>query len=257
MEERRHAFEHLYNKCSEYYNIPEIKRIPTDIQDRGTYDKKCLLMCYSKEHPELRNNCGPDWVSSAWYSANIPCFQEAVKKIKAKADNSPTIHKIGWYGNINSANYEVIEHITRPRMKEIGDENSDIFDIVHVDGFCRIDENTPNYLPLEDLTRYSALIDIGGYGYSGRLKFLLFMKRPLIIVDRNYIEYYYDDLIPYVHYIPVKMDLSDLLEKAKWLFENYEECKKMAENAYEFACNHFSEEAIFRRIHHVYEVINA
>lgn len=78
---------------------------------------------------------------------------------------------------------------------------------------------------------YRFLIDIGGNGYSGRLKLLLFSRHPLLIVDRDYIEFFHSSLVPYVHYVPVKMDLSDLLEKARWIRDNYEKRLEIAANA--------------------------
>ena len=103
---------------------------------------------------------------------------------------------------------KVIEHITRPLLKKIGDENPNLFDIVQVSS---VHDST--YISLPQLTKYKYLIDIGGNGYSGRLKYLLYSNRPLLIVDRDSIEYFYNDLIPYIHYIPIKIDLSDLLEQ--------------------------------------------
>jgi hypothetical protein len=51
-----------------------------------------------------------------------------------------------------------------------------------------------------------------------------------------------DFIIPFVHYIPIKYDLSDLIEKIEWVNENDELAKKIAENAYEFSRTHFSPE---------------
>jgi hypothetical protein len=104
--------------------------------------------------------------------------------------------------------------------------------------------------------QYKYLIDIGGNGYSGRLKFLLFSKRPLLLVERNYIEYFHNDLQPWVHYVPVKMDLTDILIQVKWLENNYDKALQIAQNAYNFATNNFTEEKINERIYTVYQNIN-
>jgi len=178
-------------------------------------------MCYNKNNPNLKKYCGPDWVFHNWTSANINDFETTKNEIIVASIKYPTIDKIGWYGNIYSHSCDVIESKTRPLLKIIGDNNSTFFDIIHVDAH-NINNNNPNYLSLPDLMKYKYLIDIGGNGYSGRLKFLLFSKRPLLIVDRNYIEYFHDDLVPYLHYIPVKMDLSDLDEQVNWMISNPE-----------------------------------
>lgn len=42
----------------------------------------------------------------------------------------------------------------------------------------------------------------------------------MIFADTVWYEWYYDILKPWVHYVPVKRDLSDLVEKIEWLKEN-------------------------------------
>ena len=34
--------------------------------------------------------------------------------------------------------------------------------------------------------------------------------------DSNYYEHFYQDLKPYVHYVPIKADVSDIVEKIQW-----------------------------------------
>ena len=55
--------------------------------------------------------------------------------------------------------------------------------------------------------------------------------------------------MPYKHFIPVKMDLSDLLEQSKWVQNNYEKCLEIANNAFEYAVNNFTEEKLIERIY--------
>jgi hypothetical protein len=148
---------------------------------------------------------------------------------------------------------DVIEYKTRPLLKKIGDENPELFDIIHIQPIRGlINNNIQNYLSLPDLIKYRYLIDIGGNGYSGRLKFLLFSKRPLLIVERNYIEYFQDELVPFEHYIPVKMDLSDLIEKVYWIKNNPIKSFEIANNAFNYACNNFTDDKLIDKVHEVY-----
>ena len=43
---------------------------------------------------------------------------------------------------------------------------------------------------------------------------------------------------PWVHYIPIKPDFSDLEDKMQWLETHDEEAKEIADNAYEFMLLH-------------------
>lgn len=47
-------------------------------------------------------------------------------------------------------------------------------------------------------------------------------------------------IIPYVHYIPIKYDLSDLFKQLDWIKNNDDIAKRIAENAYEFSRIFFS-----------------
>ena len=257
MGERCNGLVSLFIKCSEKYGKEEIKNINYNANDRGNENEndKQYSMCYNKNNPNLKKYCGPDWVFYHWPSANILHFEETKNNIMLEYNKNPipSIEKVGWFGNIYSPLNDVIEYKTRPLLKKIGDENPELFDIVHISPIHGIiNNNIPNYLSLPDLIKYKYLIDIGGNGYSGRLKLLLFSKRPLLLVDRDYVEYFHDDLIPYIHYIPVKNDLSDLLEQINWMKLNPEKSLEIADNAFNYAINNFNIDNLLDRIFIVY-----
>jgi hypothetical protein len=261
-DERSANIDIFLEKCAKKYNDENIKNIELNTEDKGNRDinKKMYSMTYNKKYPEFEKYCGPDWTFISWPSASINSFEETKNEIINESNKKPTIDKIGWFGNINSPMPDVIEYKTRPLLKKIGDENSDIFDIIHIapnggNGGI-IDKNIQNYTSLPELIKYKYLLDIGGNGYSGRLKYLLYSKRPLIYIERDYIEYFNNDLKPFVHYIPVKEDLSDLLEQVKWMKEHEEESLKIAENAYNYAIENFTEDKILARVYEVYKNIN-
>jgi hypothetical protein len=244
----------LLQKCSENYKNPAILQMPFTCKDRGVDERK-YTMCYDKRLPHLKQFAGPDYSFHSWPSVSIHAFADSVRDIKVEAEKVPVIDKIGWFGNINSALPDVPENQTRPFLHFIGKQHPELFDVVHV--YPRpggiIDGQVPTYKSLPELVKYKYLIDIGGNGWSARLKFLLFSKRPLIIVDRYYVDYWYEDLVPYVHYIPVNMNLSNLLEQVQWMMDNHDKCIQIAEAAYDYATKNFSEEKILARVHEVFQ----
>ena len=252
MNERVQGLTYLATLCTERYK-KDILKMKMNTGDRGSENKKEYSMCYPKDKHGLKPSCGPDWTFHHWPSANIPSFQETVAKIMVASMKPPQKFKVGWFGNIHSPSCLAVECTTRPLLKKIGDEHPDWFEIVHIppkNG--QINAEIDTYVSLPDLVKYSYLIDIGGNGYSGRLKYLLFSKRPLLLVDRQYVEYFHDDLVPYTHYIPVRMDLSDLLEQVKWLHDHPEQAQAIALHAYEFAVHQFTMENVLARMHSVY-----
>lgn len=58
------------------------------------------------------------------------------------------------------------------------------------------------------------------------------------------IMYFYDELIPWKHYIPVKNDLSDLLEKIQWAKTHDAEAKIIGQNGRAFVLEHLMPENI-------------
>lgn len=102
-----------------------------------------------------------------------------------------------------------------------------------------------NYLSLVDQSNYKYYLLIDGFVAPWRTIACLFMKSLILKVDSDYIENYYNDLLPGVHYIQIKSDLSDLTEKIMWCKNNDDICKNIVENAYAYACRKFTKENIF------------
>ena len=84
-----------------------------------------------------------------------------------------------------------------------------------------------------ELAKFKYHIDFGGgggttwTGTTDKLKMagLLFHHET---VAKDYI---HDDMLPWVHYVPVKEDLSDLMEKLDWAESHQAEAKEISENA--------------------------
>ena len=249
MNAREEAITKLLNEAAELFNEPDIRKIRFDTTDRGNEDpnRRIYSMAYDIRKPELKQMCGPDWTFVHWPGANISSFRKEVEEINKAGNSIPELNKAGWSGNINSARPAVPEHKTRPLMKSMANESPDIMEVNHV--YPPLPQKHKEYMSMADMVRkYSTLIDIGGNGYSGRIKYLLFSLRPLIMVDRFYIEYFHDDLKPWEHYIPVRMDLSDLVEKARWTLDNRGEANRMAERAFRFALDAFQEREVLNQV---------
>lgn len=106
--------------------------------------------------------------------------------------------------------------------------------------------------------------NIPGHYFAGREAHTEFMKYKMnLIIDGNVIAsshmwafasgavpilvsnatcWFSPFLIPYVNYIPIKYDLTDLQEKIIWVLEHDEEAETIAKNALEFARTIFSAE---------------
>jgi len=187
----------------------------------------------------------PDFNFHAWPQVGIHDYEIVTKEIDVSGLNPFEINKVGWIGNIHTNHMRSI-------LLQIGQQNTALLDIVNCDGWWPSSNSvvfhTNNYISIPDLVKkYSLLIDIEGCGYSGRLKHLLWSHRPVLLVDRPHKEFFFEYLKEWVHYIPVKRDLSDLIEKTKWCMEHYEEALKIAENAYQFSKLHLTRESCYKQ----------
>jgi len=88
--------------------------------------------------------------------------------------------------------------------------------------------------PREEVYKYKYVLDLDGNSFSGRY-FGLLRSGSLVFKSTIVSEFFDDWLIPYVHFIPVLPDLSDLEDKIEWAIENEEEARQIQANGLEFA----------------------
>lgn len=71
-------------------------------------------------------------------------------------------------------------------------------------------------------------INIDGTVAAYRLPYLLVGDSVVLKQDSIYYEHFYNELQPWKHYIPIKSNLSDLLEKLKWAKDHDEEVRSVS-----------------------------
>ena len=100
------------------------------------------------------------------------------------------------------------------------------------------------YLSFKEQSEYKYIIHIDGHVSAFRLSLELSLKSVILLVESEWKMWYSEKLIPYVHYVPVKKDLSDLIDQIKWCKSNDKKCKKISENAFDFYNNFLNKNAI-------------
>jgi Glycosyl transferase family 90 len=87
------------------------------------------------------------------------------------------------------------------------------FDLSQIGGFKN------GIAPMVKFQNYMAILDMDGNSWSSRFGSLLCYNSVVLKVEPKYFEYFYADLKPWTHYIPVKNDLSDLEEHSMWALD--------------------------------------
>ncbi len=166
-----------------------------------------------------------------------------------------------WRGASNDKAYTLENYREKPRylISLLAAQHPDLVDA----GFCRVypDEvaravekmivgNTPvaghlvyKYLPVLD----GYMCTFPGYQWrllSGSVPF----KQ-----DSDEIQYFYSALRPFEHYVPIKNDMSDLVEKIHWAKEHDTECRAIADNARKFALKNLMPDQIYAYFYWVFE----
>lgn len=94
---------------------------------------------------------------------------------------------------------------------------------------------TAHRIPIEDQLQHKYAIHIDGSGASDRLYWMLKSKSLVFIQETPIKIWVHRGLIPYQHYIPVKEDLSDLIDQILWAEGHPEESAAIVEAADHFA----------------------
>ena len=71
--------------------------------------------------------------------------------------------------------------------------------------------------------QYKYQISIDGTVAAYRFPYLMAAGSLIFKQDSEYYEHYYHDMQPWVHYIPLKKDISDIEEKLHWAIEHDDE----------------------------------
>ncbi|KAJ6532869.1 glycosyl transferase family 90-domain-containing protein [Mycena vulgaris] len=181
------------------------------------------------------------YYARSWWSGKFP-----------HPDNIPwesKLPKIYWRGMSNGGmilgdNYH---HFARFKLADLAREHSDLMDVAitrFAETLCEQDCDraavmaeyniTDASQPREELYRYKYAIDVDGTTFSGRYLGLL-RSGSLVFKSTVFEEYFNDWLRPFEHYVPVKADLSDLVQQIEWANAHPDEARLIQQKGLEFA----------------------
>jgi hypothetical protein len=177
----------------------------------------------------------PDFVFGGWPQVGIHDFDGTCRAMAAAGEQPAHRPVAGWIGNLRT-------HHVRTVLHRLGETHPDLLDVQQVEWTGVASDGVPlgtsadNAMSLpQQVERWGALVDVEGVGYSGRLKLLLHAGRPVLVADRPWREWYWDGLTPMEHYVPVRRDLSDLVERAEWVRTRPQEADRIGRAGQRFA----------------------
>lgn len=174
------------------------------------FDGRIIGYCTNNKRYDL---CCPDFVFDHWRQTGLYNYESKRVEI-LKNKTTPLTSKIGWRGSDT--------HPARKKLMSLwGSSNFSDFELISWDRSDPNNLSAKNFLSFEEqIVNWRFLLDVEGVGYSGRLKLLLASNRCVFIQDRPYEEYFFAELKPWIHYVPVKNDLSDLEIQVDFILNN-------------------------------------
>ena len=134
----------------------------------------------------------------------------------------------GWEYNWMGKNYGYIDgrlYLPREYFAKLFERNE----------IQRMNYSSSSRLSVVDMLQFKYVLDIDGYAstYSGTF-WKLYSGSVLLKQTSVWRQWYYDRLIPWVHYVPINNNFSDLSDKIEWCIKNDDLARKISENARAF-----------------------
>lgn len=90
----------------------------------------------------------------------------------------------------------------------------------------------PNWIKDYDMVNYKYILDIDGNSCTwDATAWKLNSGSVIFKTESRWRQWFYDDYLPWVHYVPIKDDFSNLQEMYHWCEENQDKCREIITNA--------------------------
>lgn len=99
-------------------------------------------------------------------------------------------------------------------------------------------------LSLQEQSNNKYILTLEGHVAAYRLSYELSSGSVILLVDSQWKMWYYQFLFPYIHYVPIKSDLSNLQDQINWCQQNDFKCQLIASNAKRFYDSHLGQKGI-------------
>ena len=181
-------------------------------------------------------------------------------KFKSASEWSTKKNMAVFRGSNTGCGYNTSNNV-RLKLAKLGTLHPQLLDVGITNWNLRIRKNKDSpYLQIPDVenlklvgkltpeqqSNYKYLVNVDGHVSAFRLSLEMSMGCCILMVESSggWKMWFSDLLEPYVHYVPVKSDLSDLIDQLKWCLKNDSKCQKIAQNAHKFYSKYLSKKGI-------------
>lgn len=270
-----HKIKNLLETLVKKYKIPDVDfiyfnedRIKPDFFTRTAF-KKCAPIFVSAKHKDLKRAIlFSDWVYDINETQSGWNFHIKTVNEHQNIAWENKIEKLLWRGTpwdgkrFGMYNFDNWKTLPRGRLVYESQKHPDLIDaafsqypdkcIKNSLERCKQEFGDIHFLSWDETFRYKYHMAIDGVTCSfPATQWKLLSGSVTFKQDSPDIMYFYSELIPWKHYIPVKNDLSDLLDKLHWAKTHDSEAQVIAQNGRAFALDHLMPEHILEYCHKV------
>jgi len=227
------------------HGLPDFRPVLVNSADQpmNAGDPSWAVLSFSTAEG-FRDVAVPDFLFDGWPQVGLGDYEDACAAACEAGAQPAELARAGWIGNCDT-------HPSRWALHRIGAEHADVLEVDHVEwvpnGSGPLGTRDGNQMTLaEQVRRWAVLLDVEGRGWSARLKLLLHSGRPVLVQERPWHEWFWASLRPMEHFIPVRRDLSDLVDRARWALEHPDEAAAIGRAGQAFARAHLTRERAAR-----------
>jgi hypothetical protein len=189
----------------------------------------------------------------------IPKVQDISKKNPWEKKKNGVVWRGGPSGTGFYNQYE--KHLSKPSREELvrkwNQTNTDEIDVGLIPKwrYKGFDSFIKNKMSIEDMLQYKYLLSVEGNDVATNLKWAM-SSNSLVLMPRPRVESWFCEslLEPWVHYIPIKDDFSDLLVQKRWCDSHPEKCQEIIQEANLYVESFLNRDRDLWIARHVFEI---
>ena len=116
--------------------------------------------------------------------------------------------------------------------------------------------HAPSQIERNDMINYKYILDIDGNASTwDATAWKLNSGSVILKTDSNWEQWFYEEYKPWVHYVPVADDFSDIQERYKWCEANPEKCEEMIRKAKELFQTIYRHENVLKYVNNLLDLL--
>ena len=108
-------------------------------------------------------------------------------------------------------------------------------------------------VPMVEFQNYRAIIDVDGHSWSSRFGKLLCYSSVVLKVEPEDVDYFHPELQPWVHYIPVMSNLSNLYDMVEFAVTDDPSILEIIKNANQWCLEHLNRPNLIQDMAHIWD----